>query len=105
MGPTFRSGDEGAFPSMPDEARREAPASAGGASNASFGEAGAARSDGSGVAGTGVEVAAMQPEQPVDRASLIPPSASAEATADKRASFFETEHEPVPPKPQSGEGG
>jgi hypothetical protein len=68
-------------------------------------EAGGARRDGSEVQGPGVEVAATQPEQPAERDSPLAPPASAEATADKRASFAQTEYEPVPPKPQSGEGG
>lgn len=84
---------------------REAPAFAGGASNASSGEAGTASSPGAEDHQARVGVAATPSQQPADRDSHIAPSASAEAAADNRAPFFDTEHEPVPPKPHSGEGG
>ena len=64
----------------------EAPASAGGASDASVGEAGAARSAGAEGQSSSVQVAAPPSEQPAERASHHEPSTFAEATADKRTS-------------------
>ena len=77
-----------------DDARRdaggamppEAPASAGNAPDASFGEAGAASSAGAEGHNSGVQGAATQPEGPSPRESPIANSTFAEATADKRAS-------------------
>ena len=79
-------------------------------------DAGGARSE---ERAPGAEVAATTTGEPQDRAShIVPrespianrespiaPSASAEASADRRPSFVDAAHEPVPPKPQSGEGG